>query len=108
MQESPVANKIKEAFFSDRGLAGNVSRLPFERLFAIDSVKKVRSHCCTRVCCYATFGHCLLLTLHYCLLPLPPPPVPPPRHLFLAHVHRSRAPRTATSRTLFRLNAACS
>jgi len=41
MQESPVANKIKEAFFSERGLAGNVHRLPFDKLFAIDSVKKV-------------------------------------------------------------------
>jgi hypothetical protein len=42
-QESPVANKIKEAFFSERGLAGNVHRLPFDKLFAIDSVKKVRT-----------------------------------------------------------------
>lgn len=41
MQESPVANKIKEAFFSERGLAGNVHKLPFDKLFAIDSVKKV-------------------------------------------------------------------
>lgn len=41
LQESPVANRIKEAFFSERGLAGNVHRLPFDKLFAIDSVKKV-------------------------------------------------------------------
>jgi hypothetical protein len=40
-QESPAANKIKEAFFSERGLAGNVHRLPFDKLFALDSVKKV-------------------------------------------------------------------
>lgn len=42
MQESPVANRIKEAFFSERGLAGNVHKLPFDKLFSIDSVKKVR------------------------------------------------------------------
>jgi hypothetical protein len=42
LQESQVANRIKEAFFSERGLAGNVHRLPFDKLFAIDSVKKVR------------------------------------------------------------------
>lgn len=41
LQESPVANRIKEAFFSEKGLAGNVHRLPFDKLFAIDSVKKV-------------------------------------------------------------------
>lgn len=41
VNESPVANKIKEAFFSERGLAGNVHRLPFDKLFAIDSVKKI-------------------------------------------------------------------
>lgn len=41
LQESPVANRIKEAFFSERGLAGNVHRLPFDKLFAIESVKKV-------------------------------------------------------------------
>jgi hypothetical protein len=41
LQESQVANRIKEAFFSERGLAGNVHRLPFDKLFAIDSVKKV-------------------------------------------------------------------
>jgi hypothetical protein len=42
LQESPVANRIKEAFFSEKGLAGNVQRLPFDKLFSIDSVKKVR------------------------------------------------------------------
>jgi hypothetical protein len=42
-QESPVANRIKEAFFSEKGLAGNVQRLPFDKLFSIDSVKKVRA-----------------------------------------------------------------
>lgn len=41
VQESPVANKIKEAFFSERGLAGNVHKLPFDKLFSIDSVKRV-------------------------------------------------------------------
>ena len=41
-QESPAANKIKEAFFSERGLAGNVQKLPLEKVFEIESVKKVR------------------------------------------------------------------
>lgn len=36
-----MANKIKEAFFSERGLAGNVHKLPFDKLFSIDSVKRV-------------------------------------------------------------------
>lgn len=45
VQESPVANRIKEAFFSEKGLAGNVQRLPFDKLFSIDSVKKVCRHC---------------------------------------------------------------
>uniref|UniRef100_A0A383V9W8 Dynamin GTPase n=1 Tax=Tetradesmus obliquus TaxID=3088 RepID=A0A383V9W8_TETOB len=41
VNESPVANRIKEAFFSEKGLAGNVQRLPFDKLFSIDSVKKI-------------------------------------------------------------------
>ncbi|KAF6258967.1 dynamin-related GTPase [Scenedesmus sp. NREL 46B-D3] len=41
VNESSVANRIKEAFFSDKGLAGNVQRLPFDKLFSIDSVKKI-------------------------------------------------------------------
>lgn len=48
LQESPVANRIKEAFFSERGLAGNVHKLPFDKLFSIDSVKKVS--CCFDSC----------------------------------------------------------
>jgi hypothetical protein len=40
-QESPAANKIKEAFFSEKGLAGNVQKLPLEKVFEIESVKKV-------------------------------------------------------------------
>lgn len=48
LQESPAANKIKEAFFSEKGLAGNVQKLPLEKVFEIESVKKVRAvstHC---------------------------------------------------------------
>ncbi|KIY95990.1 Dynamin-related protein 12A [Monoraphidium neglectum] len=41
VNESPAANKIKEAFFSDRGLAGNVAKLPLEKVFEIESVKKI-------------------------------------------------------------------
>jgi hypothetical protein len=41
-QESPAANKIKEAFFSEKGLAGNVQKLPLEKVFEIESVKKVQ------------------------------------------------------------------
>eukprot|EP00878_Enallax_costatus_P010891 GHUV01011375.1.p1 GENE.GHUV01011375.1~~GHUV01011375.1.p1 ORF type:complete len:511 (+),score=175.91 GHUV01011375.1:487-2019(+) len=41
VNESPVANRIKEAFFSERGLAGNVHKLPFDKLFSIDSVKRI-------------------------------------------------------------------
>ncbi len=42
-QESPAANKIKEAFFSEKGLAGNVQKLPLEKVFELESVKKVRA-----------------------------------------------------------------
>lgn len=45
-QESPAANKIKEAFFSERGLAGNVQKLPLEKVFELESVKKVRAGGC--------------------------------------------------------------
>jgi dynamin GTPase len=43
LQESPVASKIREAFFSEKGLAGHVSKLHGSRdkLFDIESVKKV-------------------------------------------------------------------
>jgi len=40
-QESPAANRIKEAFFSEKGLAGNVQKLPLEKVFEIESVKKI-------------------------------------------------------------------
>ena len=40
-QESPAANKIKEAFFSEKGLAGNVQKLPLEKVFELESIKKV-------------------------------------------------------------------
>eukprot|EP00882_Tetradesmus_deserticola_P023458 GHRQ01025525.1.p1 GENE.GHRQ01025525.1~~GHRQ01025525.1.p1 ORF type:complete len:117 (+),score=40.20 GHRQ01025525.1:179-529(+) len=58
VNESAVANRIKEAFFSDRGLAGNVQRLPFDKLFSIDSVKKVQQQALSNVqhvmCCCRT------------------------------------------------------
>lgn len=41
VNESPAANKIKEAFFSERGLAGNVQRLPMEKVFELESVKRI-------------------------------------------------------------------
>ncbi|KIY94289.1 hypothetical protein MNEG_13674 [Monoraphidium neglectum] len=41
VNESPAANKIKEAFFSEKGLAGNVQKLPLEKVFEIESVKKI-------------------------------------------------------------------
>jgi hypothetical protein len=43
VNESPAANKIKEAFFSEKGLAGNVQKLPLEKVFELESVKKVRA-----------------------------------------------------------------
>jgi hypothetical protein len=57
LQESPVANKIKEAFFSEKGLAGNISKLPFDKIFALDSVKKASASCSvvkSNACWYAS------------------------------------------------------
>ncbi|GBF88522.1 dynamin-related GTPase [Raphidocelis subcapitata] len=41
VNESPAANKIKEAFFSEKGLAGNVQKLPLEKVFELESIKKI-------------------------------------------------------------------
>lgn len=41
LQESAAATKIKDAFFSDRGLSGSIEKLPLEKVFELDSVKKV-------------------------------------------------------------------
>ena len=50
-QDSPSASKIKEAFFSERGLAGGVQKLPLEKVFELDSVKKVRKERAAAFCC---------------------------------------------------------
>jgi dynamin GTPase len=41
VNDSPSASKIKEAFFSERGLAGAIQRLPLESVFELDSVKRL-------------------------------------------------------------------
>jgi len=40
VNESPAANRIKEAFFGDRGLAGQVQKLPLEKAFDLESMKR--------------------------------------------------------------------
>lgn len=41
LQESPVASKIKESFLSEKGLAGKVKKLPFDKVFELKNVKAV-------------------------------------------------------------------
>ena len=42
LQESPVASKIKDAFLGEKGLAGKVKKLPFDKVFELKNVKAVR------------------------------------------------------------------
>ena len=42
VNDSPAAIKIKDVFYGEQGLAANVQRLPLEKVFALESVKKVR------------------------------------------------------------------
>ena len=41
VNDSPSASKIKAAFFSEKGLAGAIQRLPLEAVFELDSVKRL-------------------------------------------------------------------
>lgn len=43
LQESPVAMKIKDSFSGDKGLAGKVKKLPFDKVFKLENVKAVSS-----------------------------------------------------------------
>lgn len=127
-QESPAANKIKDAFFSEKGLAGNVAKLPLEKVFELSSVKKVRrpqgrggrvrgpfgpAACrggSTRV---ATGAHWArgraAACMHGTRIECPPslPTTRPFAPLAAAPTPRSPRPRTATSRTWCRPSAAC-
>lgn len=41
VQESPVAMKIKDTFMGEKGLAGKVKKLPYDKVFKLENVKAV-------------------------------------------------------------------
>lgn len=63
LQEGPIANKIKAVFFDDKGLAGKVKDLPFDKVFALANTKRVsiysRLYCAPLCALFHSFGFIL-------------------------------------------------